>query len=131
MAPKAKDSAWAHADVVDEVMYCKKLIKGGGIYKLKRHLATIKGQVKACEAPLDVIGQIRADMQEQFKKFEESKARQREIEEEVRKKRRLAEMMGGTYASGSIEGSSFIPSTDLRDHFQYVAPSGTTQDKGK
>ena len=58
MAPKAKDSAWAHVDV-DRVMYCKyckKLIKGGEIYRLKQHLAAIKGQVKACEAPLDVIG---------------------------------------------------------------------------
>ena len=83
MAPKAKDLAWAHADVVEGEMYCKhckKLIKGGGIYTLKQHLATIKGQVKACEAPLDVIGQIRADRQENFKKFEESKARQKEIE---------------------------------------------------
>ena len=131
MAPKAKDPAWAHADVVDGVMYCKKLIKGGGIYRLKQHLAAINGQVKAYEAPLDVIGQIRADMKEYFKKFEETKARQREIEEEVGKKRRLAEMMGGTYASGSNEGSSSIPSTDLQDPFQYVAPFGTTQDKEK
>ena len=133
-APKAKDPTWAHAEVVDGVMYCKyckKLIKGGGIYRLKQHLAAIKGQVKACEAPLDVIGQIRADMQEYFKKFEETKARQKEIEEEVGKKRRLAEMMGGTYAPGSIEGSSSIPSTDLRDPFGYVAPSDTTQEKGK
>ena len=36
--------------------------------------------MKACEAPLDFIGQIRADRQENFKKFEESKARQKEIE---------------------------------------------------
>ena len=132
MAPKAKDYAWAHPDVVDGVMYCKKLIKGGGIYRLKQHLAAIKGQVKACEAPLDVIGQIRADIEEQFNKFEEGKARQREIEE-VGKKRRFAEMMGGTgtYAPGSIKGSSSIPSTNLRDPFQYVPPSKTTQDKGK
>ena len=134
MAPKEKDSAWAHADVVDRVMYCKyckKLIKGGGIFRLKQHLATIKGQVKACQVPLDVIGQIRDDTQKQFKKFEESKARQREIEEEVGKKRRLAEMMGGTYAPGSIKGSSSIPSIDLRDPFQDVAPSKTTQEQGK
>ena len=84
MAPKAKDTAWAHADVVDGVMYCKyckKLIKGGGIYRLKQHLASIKGEVKACEAPLDVIGQIRADMQEYFKKFEINRGRSRKEEE--------------------------------------------------
>ena len=84
MAPKAKDLAWAHADVVDGVMYCKyckKLIKGGGIYRLKQHLAAIKGQVKAFEAPLDVIGQIRADMQEYFKKFEINRGRSRKEQE--------------------------------------------------
>ena len=53
MAPKAKDPAWAHADVVEGEMYCKKLIKGGGIFRFKQHLAAIKGQVKACEAPLE------------------------------------------------------------------------------
>ena len=134
MAPKARDPAWVHAYVIEGEMYCnycKKLIKGGGIFSLKQHLAAIKGQVKACEAPLDVIGHIRADMQEQFKKFEEGKDRKREIEEEIGKKRRLAEMMGGTYAPGSNEGSSSIPSTNIRDPFQYFAPSGTTQDKGK
>ena len=99
--------------------YCKKLIKGGGIFRLKQHLDAIKGQVKASETPLYVIKQIRADMQQQFKKFEEGKARKREIEEEVGKKRRLAEMMGGigTYAPGSNEGSSSIPSTNIRDPF--------------
>ena len=93
-------------------MYCKKLIKGGGIFRLEQHLDAIKGQVKACEAPLDVIGQIIANIQEQFKKFEEGKDRKREIEEEIGKKRRLAEMMGGTYALGSNEGSViqlFVP----------------------
>ena len=40
-------------------------------------------------------------------------------------------MMGGTYVPGSNEGSSSIPSTNLRDPFQYVPPSKTTQDKGK
>ena len=64
MAPNAKDYAWAHADVVEGVMYCKyckKLIMGGGIFRLRQHFAAIKGQVKACEAPLDVIGQTRVD----------------------------------------------------------------------
>ena len=65
MAPKARDPARVHADVVEGEIYCKyckKLIKGGGIFRLKQHLVAIKGQVKACEAPLDVIGQIRVDM---------------------------------------------------------------------
>jgi hypothetical protein len=36
---------------------------GGGIRRLKEHLAGVKGQVKSCEAPLDVIGHIREEMQ--------------------------------------------------------------------
>ena len=41
MDPKAKASAWAHGDVVDGVIYCKyckKLIKGGGIFQAQTTL---------------------------------------------------------------------------------------------
>jgi hypothetical protein len=35
----------------------------GGICRLKEHLAGVKGQVKSREAPLDVIGHIKEEMQ--------------------------------------------------------------------
>lgn len=62
MAPRAKDSAWAYAEMVGDQMYCKfckKKIKegGGGIHRLKLHLAGVKGQITACEA--ENIGEIR------------------------------------------------------------------------
>ena len=63
MAPKAKDSAWAHCDVVDGKMICKfceKSIGGGGISRLKQHLAGIRGQVKPCDAANEPIGPVRA-----------------------------------------------------------------------
>ena len=64
MAPKAKDSAWVHCDVIDGKMVCKlcqKCIGGGGILRLKHHLAGIRGQVKPCDAPNEVIGPVRAE----------------------------------------------------------------------
>ena len=63
MPPKAKDSAWAHFDVVEGKMVCKlfqKCIGGGGILRLKQHLAGIRGQVKPCDAPKEVLGSVRA-----------------------------------------------------------------------
>ena len=86
MAPKAKDPAWVHADVIEGLMYCKychKKIKGGGIFKLKQHLAGIRGQSTSCDAPLDVIGHIREEMLKVLQQFEEDKTRQKEIEDEI------------------------------------------------
>ena len=69
MAPKAKDPAWVHANVIEGLMYCKychKKIRGGDIFRLKQHLAGIRGQITACDAPLDVIGHIREEMLKVF-----------------------------------------------------------------
>lgn len=41
MAPKAKNLAWAHVDVVEGKMFCKKNIKGGGVYRLKHHSVVV------------------------------------------------------------------------------------------
>ena len=41
MAPKTKDVAWVHVEVIEGLMYykyCQKCIKGGGIHRLKEHL---------------------------------------------------------------------------------------------
>lgn len=78
MAPKTKDAAWVHAEVIDGSMYCKycqKCIKGGGIHRLKEQLIGVRGQVKSCEAPLDVIGPIREEMQKVLNDYQVRKAR--------------------------------------------------------
>ena len=65
MAPRFKDATWKHVDMIDGFMYCKyckKLIKGGGIFRIKEHLAGIGGQVLPCDAPNEEIGQIRMEM---------------------------------------------------------------------
>lgn len=43
-------------------------LRGGCVFKLKQYLVAIRGQIKPCEAQLDVIGEIRAAMQEHFEK---------------------------------------------------------------
>ncbi|XP_031266131.1 uncharacterized protein LOC116124550 [Pistacia vera] len=57
------DIAWAHVNEgVDEngkkiltCLYCGKIVKGGGIYRVKLHLAGIKGEVGKCpKVPFDV-----------------------------------------------------------------------------
>jgi hypothetical protein len=95
--------------------------QGGGIHRIKEHLAGIRGQVLPCDAPDEEIGQIRMEMLDRFEKFEEEKARQKAINAEIGRKRQLAAAMR---ASGSVEfeGSSSIPSTNVMDPFHYVPP---------
>jgi hypothetical protein len=53
MAPKDKrDPTWAHCHLDEEGIkvcnYCGKRIKGGGIHRIKEHLAHERGQVEPC-----------------------------------------------------------------------------------
>ena len=82
MAPKRKDQAWIHADVIEGKLYCKyskKWIKGGGINRFKQHLAAVTGNIAPWKADLEFIGEIRLELQQQFDKFEEEKAKQKEM----------------------------------------------------
>ena len=54
LAPKGKDQAWIHADVIEGKMYCK-----------------------CCKTW--IIGEIRLELQQQFDEFEEEKAKQKEM----------------------------------------------------
>ena len=93
-----KDVAWAYAEMVDDQMhckFCKRKIKGGGggIHRLKLHLAGLRGKITTCEAPIEEIGEIRKELRDQFQKFEEDKARQKEIEVEIGRTRTIKHMM--------------------------------------
>ncbi|KAF5475635.1 hypothetical protein F2P56_007424 [Juglans regia] len=52
---RSEDPAWAHARAVPgartntECLYCNNVIRGGGITRLKYHLAGIPGDVEACK----------------------------------------------------------------------------------
>jgi len=125
MAPKGKDSAWVHCDVIDGKMICKlchKSIGGGGILRLKQHLAGIRGQVTPCGAPNAVLGPIRAEYIAKLEKFYEDKAREKAIQDEIARKRELIEAMKESgYDDYEIQDSTSIPSTN--DPFHYVHPS--------
>ena len=55
---RSDDPAWAHGQVVPGVkaasicIYCNKRINGGGVTRLKYHLAGIKGEVEPCKRSL-------------------------------------------------------------------------------
>eukprot|EP00253_Pinus_taeda_P003562 PITA_03562 len=134
MAPRARNPARAYVEMVDSQMQCKfchrKIKQGpGGINKMKQHLAGIRGQITPCNSP--EIGEIRKQLLANFEKFKEDKARQREIEAEIGRKREIQKMMA-TNPNYDFEGSSSIPQTDTSNPFRYVPPSfGSVQDKGK
>ena len=62
-------------------------------------------------------------MLNRFKKFEEDKARQKEIEAEIGRKRELANATMRRSRFNEFEGSSSAPSFVGKDPFQYVIPS--------
>eukprot|EP00253_Pinus_taeda_P032744 PITA_32744 len=134
MAPKARDPAWAYVEMVDSQMQCKfchrKIKEGpGGINKLKQRLAGIRGQITPCNSP--EIGEIRKNLLASIEKFKEDKARQKDIQAEIGRKREIQKMMAAN-SHYDFESSSSIPQTDASNPFRYVPPSfGSVQDKGK
>lgn len=66
------DIAWGHAKIVldgekekPQCIYCNKVIKGGGINRLKLHLAGETGQVEACgKAPEEVRFKMKQNREE-------------------------------------------------------------------
>ena len=91
----------------------------------------LKGQITPCEAPIEEIGEIRKELRDQFQKFEEDKARQKEMEVEIGRKGNIKHMMVAN-PNFDYEGSSSIPCTDASNPFRYVPPSfESIQEKGK
>ena len=78
--------------MVESQMHCKffhRKIKEGprGINRLKQHLAGIRGQMTPCTSPK--IGEIRKELLASFEKFKEDKARQKELEAEIGRKKNI------------------------------------------
>ncbi|KAL9380619.1 hypothetical protein Peur_026276 [Populus x canadensis] len=77
---RSDDLAWAHGQVVvgaknsSICVYCSKRINGGGITRLKYHLAGIEGQVEACKkVPPDVKWQMKQLIEDLTMKKEKRK----------------------------------------------------------
>uniref|UniRef100_A0A6N2MQE4 BED-type domain-containing protein n=1 Tax=Salix viminalis TaxID=40686 RepID=A0A6N2MQE4_SALVM len=89
----ADDPAWAHGQVVagsknaSICIHCNKRISGGGVTRLKYHLAGIKGQVEPCK-------KVPADVKWQMKQLLEDMTTEKE-------KRKRVRTDIGTYQSAS------------------------------
>ncbi|KAJ9568146.1 hypothetical protein OSB04_004112 [Centaurea solstitialis] len=70
------DKAWDHSTLIIEsngkqafvCNFCQKIIRGGGIHRVKQHLAGVKGQVKACRK---VTPEVRFTMEGLLKEIRE------------------------------------------------------------
>ncbi|XP_030929422.1 uncharacterized protein LOC115955440 [Quercus lobata] len=82
------DPAWEHFSLgVDEkgrntftCVYCRQTYKGGGINKMKKHLAGIKGDIGSCKK---VSHDVRYQMLEYVKEFELKKKAKKQRQEEM------------------------------------------------
>jgi hypothetical protein len=83
----------------------------------------VRGQVKSCETPLDVIGPIREEMKKVLNDYQEEKARQKAIHAEIGRKRVVAQMRAAI-PTFDYEDSPSIHSTGVRnrDPFHYFPP---------
>ena len=83
---RSEDPAWAHARAVPNAknnticLHCNKLIKGGGITRLKYHLVGIRGQVEPCKK---VSSDIRFQMKQMIKDLKKSKQTKKRIQSEI------------------------------------------------
>ncbi|MQL72476.1 hypothetical protein Taro_004820 [Colocasia esculenta] len=87
--PPSADPAWAHGTVVDmarrkvQCKYCNRVLSGS-VWRLKQHLAGIKGEVAPCSR---VSAEVRIQFCQYIKEKETSKAnisrRRQEIREEL------------------------------------------------
>ncbi|GMY08472.1 hypothetical protein FCV25MIE_03711 [Fagus crenata] len=81
------DPAWKHCRMFKngerpqlKCIYCGKLFKGGGIHRIKEHLAGQKGNASAC---LRVPPDVRVSMQQSLDGVVVKKRRKQKIEEEI------------------------------------------------
>jgi hypothetical protein len=80
MAPKEKrDPAWLHCQLIDGKMvcnYCQKEVGGGGINRIKQHLAHARGNIKPCKKVPDAL---KDDMQGHLDAYQTEKAKNKKV----------------------------------------------------
>jgi hypothetical protein len=132
MAPKEKkDPAWLYCQLIDGVMvcnYCQKEVGGGGIHRIKQHLANARGNIKPC---LKVSDELKVEMMGLLESFQADKAKNKKVRKEV------GRSSGGTRFDSdpqdrmpSFEESSAFPIpgrdpyTNPREEVEHVGGSG-------
>uniref|UniRef100_A0A6N2LQL2 BED-type domain-containing protein n=1 Tax=Salix viminalis TaxID=40686 RepID=A0A6N2LQL2_SALVM len=83
---RSDDPTWAHGQVVPGVkaasicIYCNKRINGGGVTRLKYHLAGIKGEVEACKK---VPPEVKWQMKQMVDEMTTEKERRKRIRTDI------------------------------------------------
>ena len=84
MAPKEKkDIAWSYCQLIDGKMvcnFCQKEVGGGGIHRIKQHLANARGNITPCEKVPDAL---KVEMQASIDSYREEKAKKKKVQKEV------------------------------------------------
>jgi hypothetical protein len=139
MAPKdKKDPAWLHCQLIDGSMvcnYCKKEVGGGGIHRIKQHLANARGNIKPC---LEVPDELKAKMMGLLEGCQADIAKNKKVQKEV------GRSSGGTRFDSdpqdrmpSFEESSAFPIprrdpyTNPREEVEHVGGSGASASGSK
>ena len=107
MAPKEKrDPTWLHYQLIDGKMvcnYCQKEVGGGGIHRIKQHLAHARGNIKPC---LKVSDNLKAEMFALLESYQAEKAKHKKIQSEIG---RSSSQMESRERIPSFEESSSFP----------------------
>ncbi|XP_075669714.1 uncharacterized protein LOC142639412 [Castanea sativa] len=83
---RSEDPAWAYGRAVPDArnntqcIFCSKMIRGGGITRLKHHLAGIKGDVEACKK---VSEDVKWQMKQLLEDLKKSKKKKRRISKQI------------------------------------------------
>jgi hypothetical protein len=99
--------------------YCGKTIKGGGIHRIKEHLAREKGQVEGCTKVSD---ELNLEMQNLLESYQAEKARAKKIKKDVGKSQ-----VDDAFTIPSFEESSSFPvglGVGHRDEVENVSSVG-------
>jgi hypothetical protein len=84
MAPKEKrDPAWIHFQLIDGKMvcnYCQKEVCGGGINRIKQHLAHARANLKPCKK---VSHELKVETQGHLDAYQADKAKNKKVRKEV------------------------------------------------
>ncbi|KAG6647489.1 hypothetical protein CIPAW_07G082500 [Carya illinoinensis] len=83
---RSEDPEWSHARVVPgarnstQCLYCSKIIRDGGVTRLKHHLGGISGDVEACKKVPD---DIKWQMKELVNEMKKNKEKKRKLSVEI------------------------------------------------
>lgn len=123
ITPHKHDPAWKHVQMFkygDKVqlkcMYCLKMFKGGGIHRIKEHLACQKGNASMCSS---VPPDVRLHMQQSLDGVVVKKRKRQKIEEEIMNANPLASAMNAV--SNQLDVNQGLQSNGAQNSLEHNA----------